>query len=74
MPKVRLPLQKPNPELIPVSCDLTIGTSIGADSVVDACIGLNRAQIADPQTSQGCLGALVLSPCGFVGVNYTQSG
>ncbi len=52
---------------------ITIGTSIGADSAVDACIGLNSAEIADPQTSQGCLGALVLSPGGFVGVNYTQA-
>lgn len=52
---------------------LTIGTSIGADGAVDACITLNGTQIAETQATQGCLGAMSISPGSFIGVNYTEA-
>ncbi|GAB4579636.1 MAG: hypothetical protein Fur0022_23740 [Anaerolineales bacterium] len=52
---------------------ITIGTSIGADGAVDACIKLNEGDIAETQEYQGCLGAMALSPGNFLGVNYTRA-
>ncbi|MCB9136097.1 MAG: hypothetical protein H6636_11765 [Anaerolineales bacterium] len=52
---------------------LTIGTSIGADGAVDACLALNETQIAEAQVSLGCLGAMAISPGSFIGVNYTDA-
>ncbi|NUM46927.1 MAG: hypothetical protein HUU38_19655 [Anaerolineales bacterium] len=52
---------------------ITIGTSIGADGAVDACIQLNGNDIAETQTPPTCVGALALSPGSFLGVNYTQA-
>ncbi|HNB52923.1 MAG TPA: hypothetical protein PK530_13320, partial [Anaerolineales bacterium] len=52
---------------------ITIGTSIGADGALDACIALNEGAIADTQETQGCLGAMAISPGSFIGVNYTNA-
>ena len=52
---------------------ITIGTSIGSDGAVDACIRLNGSEIAEPQEQQACLGAMSLSPGSFIGVDYTNA-
>ncbi|MEW6567027.1 MAG: hypothetical protein AB1449_02450 [Chloroflexota bacterium] len=45
-----------------------VGASIGADGAVDACAWLNSET-----TSARCLGALSLSPGGYLGVPYAQA-
>lgn len=52
---------------------ITIGTSIGSDGAVDACIALNGTDVAESQASQGCLGAMAFSPGSFIEVNYTAA-
>ena len=52
---------------------ITLGTSIGSDGAVDACIRLNGSEIAEPQEHQACLGAMSLSPGNFIGVDYTNA-
>ncbi len=49
---------------------ITIGTSIGADASLDACLIINGTQIDDFQLNQGCIGALSLSPGNYLGVSY----
>jgi hypothetical protein len=44
-----------------------IGSSIGADGAVDACYWLND------RTPDSCLGALSLSPGGFLGIPYSEA-
>jgi pimeloyl-ACP methyl ester carboxylesterase len=52
---------------------ITIGTSIGADGAVDACVALNEMAVAETQEHQGCLGAMAISPGSFLGVDYTNA-
>ncbi len=52
---------------------LTIGTSIGADGAVDACVNIENAQVSGAQQSQGCIGALSFSPGNYIGVQYQQA-
>jgi hypothetical protein len=46
---------------------VTIGSSIGADGAADACYWLNEKK------PDSCLGALSLSPGGFLGIPYVQA-
>ncbi len=52
---------------------ITIGASLGADASVDACVTLDGIILAPTQASQGCVGALALSPGDFLGVSYTAA-
>jgi dienelactone hydrolase len=52
---------------------LTIGTSIGSDTAVDACVRVDGTAIAPVQEFQGCLGAMSLSPGSYFGVDYVIS-
>jgi hypothetical protein len=52
---------------------ITIGTSIGSDAAVDACVSLEGSNVADVQESLGCLGAMSLSPGSYIGVDYTNA-
>lgn len=53
---------------------LTIGTSVGADAAVDACVSLtDEASVAETQETQGCVGALSLSPGSYLGVDYASA-
>ena len=52
---------------------ITIGTSIGSDGAVDACVSLNGSNVADVQESQGCLGAMSISPGSYIGVDYSSA-
>jgi hypothetical protein len=46
---------------------ITIGSSIGADGAADACFWINE------QKPNSCMGALSLSPGGFLGIPYNQA-
>ncbi|HLF91547.1 MAG TPA: hypothetical protein VI451_21560 [Anaerolineales bacterium] len=52
---------------------ITIGTSIGSDGAVDACVSLNGSNVADVQEAQGCLGAMSFSPGSYIGVDYSNA-
>jgi dienelactone hydrolase len=52
---------------------ITIGTSIGADAAVDACVTLESSIVAGVQEPQGCLGAMSLSPGSYIGVDYMNA-
>ncbi|MBI9050736.1 MAG: hypothetical protein JEZ00_15045 [Anaerolineaceae bacterium] len=46
---------------------VTVGTSIGADAVVDSC------QLLAPLSSLRCVGAMSLSPGSYLGMDYTTT-
>lgn len=51
---------------------ITIGASIGADASVDVCLVLEGFAIAAEQASQGCIGAVALSPGSFLETLYVE--
>jgi pimeloyl-ACP methyl ester carboxylesterase len=52
---------------------ITIGASIGADASVDVCLNLDGTTILEPQSGEGCIGALSLSPGSFLEVPYVEA-